>query len=237
MPRDYLPEAKDKGQISLGASLQPLLLLLSSCPVMSASLRPHGLQHARPPCPSPSPRIYSSSCWSHQWCHPAVSSSDALFSFCPQSFPSSGTFPMGHLFTSDDQNAEASASVLPISVQGWFPLRLTGLTSLLSKGLSGVFSSSTVQKHQFFGVLPSLRSSSHNHTWPLGRPQPWLYRPLLAGLCLCFSTHCLGLSSLSCQEVIAFWFHGCSHQPQWFWSPGRGNLSLRPPCPLLFAMQ
>ena len=164
MPRDYLPEAKDKGQISLGASLQPLLLLLSSCPVMSASLRPHGLQHARPPCPSPSPRIYSSSCWSHQWCHPAVSSSDALFSFCPQSFPSSGTFPMGHLFTSDDQNAEASASVLPISVQGWFPLRLTGLTSLLSKGLSGVFSSTTVWRHQFFGAPLSLWSSSHNHT-------------------------------------------------------------------------
>ena len=115
-------------------------------------------------------------------CHPAISSSDS-FSFCSQSFPASGTFPMSHLFASDDQDtgASASASVFLVNIQGWFPSRLTGLTSLLSKGLLGVFSSTTVQKHQFFGVLPSLWSNSHNHMWPLGRPQPWLNEPLSAG--------------------------------------------------------
>ena len=102
----------------------------------------------------------------HRWCHPAISSSETLFSFCPQSFPASGTFPVSQLFASDDQNTgvSASASVLPMSTQGSFPLRLTGLISLLSKGLSGVFSSTTVQMHQFFGTLHSLWSSSHNHT-------------------------------------------------------------------------
>ena len=90
----------------------------------------------------------------------------------PLSFPASETFPMSQLFASDDQNtgSSASASVLPMSIQGWFPLRLTGLISLLFKGLSGVFPSIIVQRHQFFGIQPSLQSSSHNHTWPLGRP-------------------------------------------------------------------
>ena len=101
----------------------------------------------------------------------SISSSDTLISFCLQSFPSSGTFPMSCLFASDDQNTGASSSalVLPVTIQGWSPLRLTDLISLLCKGLSGVFSSTTVQRHQFFGVLPSLRSSSPNCTWPLGK--------------------------------------------------------------------
>ena len=148
-----------------------MLLLLFSCPVVSNSLRPHGLQHTRPPSPSPSPRVCPSSCPLHQWCHPAISSSDTLLSFCPQSFPASGTFTMSQLFASDDQNtgASASVSVLPMSIQGWFPLRLTGLISLLTKGLSGVFSSTTVWRHQFFGILPSLQSSSQDHMWPLWR--------------------------------------------------------------------
>ena len=104
--------------------------------------------------------------------HPAISSSDALFSFCPQSLPASGTCPMSQQFASDDQKtgASASASDVPVNIQGWSCLRLTGLISLLSKGLSGVFSSTTVQRHQFFGILPYLRSSSHNRMWPLGRP-------------------------------------------------------------------
>jgi len=112
-----------------------------------------------------------SSCSLHQWCCPAISSSDALFSFCPQSFPASGNFPMSHLCASDDQNtgASVSASVIPVNIQGWSPLRLTGLISLLPKGLSGVFFSTTVWKHQCFGTLSSLWSSSHNRTWPLGR--------------------------------------------------------------------
>ena len=118
-----------------------------------------------------SPEVCPRSCPMHQWCHPTISSSDALFSFCPQSLPAPGIFPTCLLFTSDDQNTgvSASASVLPTSIQGWFPLRLTGLISSLSKGLSGVFSSITVWRHKFFGILPSLGSSSHNHTWPLER--------------------------------------------------------------------
>ena len=107
-----------------------------------------------------------------QWCHQNISSSDALYSFCPQSFPASGPFPMRTLFTSDDQNtgASVSASVLPMSIQGWSPLRLTSLIFLLSKGLAGVFSSTTVRRRKFFDALFSLWSSSHNYTWPLGTP-------------------------------------------------------------------
>ena len=119
----------------------------------------------------PSPRVCSNSCPLSQWCHPAISSSDTLFS-CHQSFPASGTYPMSQLFSLDEENTgvSTSASVLTTSIQGWSPLRLTGLISLLSKGLSGIFFSTIVQRHQFFGVTPSLPSSSHNRTWPLGRP-------------------------------------------------------------------
>ena len=138
------------------------MLLLLSCPVVSDSLRPHGLQPARPFCPSPLPEVCPSSRPLHWGCHPAISSSDTLFSFCPQSFQASETFPVSQLFTSDDQNigVSASASVLSVNIQGWSPLRLTGLISLLSKGLSGVFSSITVRRHQLFGILPSVQSSS-----------------------------------------------------------------------------
>ena len=157
---------------------------LSCCccsrPVVSDSLWPYGLQHVRPPCPSPSPEVCPSSCPLHQWCHPAISSSGTLFSFCPQSFTASGTFPMGPLLASDDQTTGASASVLPVNIQDWSPLKFTGLISLLSKGLLGVFSRTTVLRHQFFGTLPSLQFSLHNRTWPQGRPWPWLYGPLLA---------------------------------------------------------
>ena len=115
---------------------------------MSDSLWPRGLQHTRPLCPSLSPEVCPSSCPLHWWCHPTISSSDALSSFCPQSFPASGNFPVSQLFTADDQNTRVStsASVHPTSIQGWFHLRLTGLISLLFKGLSGVFPSITVQR-------------------------------------------------------------------------------------------
>ena len=110
--------------------------LLFNRPAVSDSLQPHGLQHTRPPCPSPSSRVCPSSRSLHQWCHPSISSSDTLFSFCPWSFPASETFLISWLFTSYDQNTGASAlaSVLPVSIQGWSPLRLIGLISLLSKG-------------------------------------------------------------------------------------------------------
>ena len=147
-----------------------MLLLLISRPIVSDSSWSHWLQHNRPLCPSPSPEVCPNSCPLCWWCHPAISSSEALFS-CLQSFPGSGSFSMSQLFTSDDQNigASASASVLPMSIQGWFPLRLTGLISLLSKGISRVFSSTTVWRHQFFSILPSLWFNSHNHTWLLER--------------------------------------------------------------------
>ena len=126
--------------------------------VMSNFLWPHGLQHARPSYPSPTPGAYSNSCPSSWWCHPAISSSVVPFSSYLQSFPASGSFPMSQFFESGGQSirVSASASVLPMNIQDWFPLGWTGWTSLQSKGLSRVFSNTTVQKHQFFSAQPSL---------------------------------------------------------------------------------
>ena len=125
--------------------------------VMSDSLRSHRLQHARLPCPSPTPRAYSNSCPSRLWCHPTISSSVVPF-FRLQSFPASGSFPMSQFFASGGPSigVSVSASVLPMNIQGWFPLGLTGLISLQFKGLSRVFFNTTVQKQQFFGAQPSL---------------------------------------------------------------------------------
>ena len=129
-----------------------------SCSVMSDSFRPHGLQHARLPYPSPTPRACSNSCPSSQWCHPTISSSVIPFSSCLRSFPALGSFPMSQFFISGGQSigVSASASVLPINIQDWSPLGWTGWISLQSKGLSRVFSNTTVQKHQFFGTQLSL---------------------------------------------------------------------------------
>ena len=129
-----------------------------SCSVVSDSLRLHGLQHARPPCPSPIPRVYPNSCQLSQWCHPTISSSVIPFSFCPQSFSASGSFEMSQLFTSGGPNigVSASTSVLPVNTQDWSPLGWTGWISLQSKGLSRAFSNTTVQNHQFFGAQLSL---------------------------------------------------------------------------------
>ena len=126
--------------------------------VMSDSLWLHGLHHARLPCPSPVPRIYSNSYSWSWWCHPTISSSVIPLSSCLQSFPASGSFQMSQFFTSGGQSigVSASASVLPMSIQDWFPLGWTGWISLLPKGLSRVFSNTTVQKHQFFGTQLSL---------------------------------------------------------------------------------
>ena len=122
--------------------------------VVSNSLQPHGQQHARLPCPSPTPRANSNSCPSSQWCHTTISSSVTLFSSCLQSFPASGSFQISQFFESVGQSigASASASVFPMNSQDWFPLGLTGLFSLQSKGLSRVFSNTIVQKYQFFGT-------------------------------------------------------------------------------------
>ena len=139
---------------------------------VSNSLWPHGLQHTRLPCPSPTPKACSNSCPSSQWCHPTILSSVIPCTSCLQSFPASGSFPMGQFFASSGQSigVSASASVLPMNIQDWFPLRLTGLISVQSKGLSRVFSNTTVQKHQFFGTQLSLESNSHIQTWLLEKP-------------------------------------------------------------------
>ena len=147
-----------------------------SCSVVTNSLQPHEPQHARPPCPSPTPKVYPNPRPMSWWCHPTISSSVIPFSSCPQSFPASGSFQMSHLFTSGGQSTgvSASASVLPMNTQDWSPSGWTGWISLQSKGLSRVFSNTTVQKHQFFGAQLSSQSNSHIHTWPLEKPLPWL---------------------------------------------------------------
>ena len=150
--------------------------MLFSLSVVSDSLQPHAQQHTRLPCPSPSPTAHSNSCPSSPWCHPTISSSVVPFSSCPKSFAASGSFHLrlflSQLFASGGQTigASASASVLPVNIQGWFPLGLTGLISLLSKGHSRVFSSPTVQKHQFFlsllygTTLTSIHDYWKNHS-------------------------------------------------------------------------
>ena len=140
--------------------------------VVSNSLRPHESQHTRPPCLSPAPRVHPNSCASSWWYHPAISSSVVPFSSCPQSLPASGSFPVSQLFTWGGQSirVSASASVLPMNTKDLSPLGWTGWISLLSKGLSRVFSNTTIQKHQFFSTQLSSQSNSHIHTWPLEKP-------------------------------------------------------------------
>ena len=140
--------------------------------VVSDSLWPHEPQHARPPCPLPTPGIHPNSCPSIRWCHPTISSSVVPFSSCPQSFPASESFPVSPLFTAGGQiiGVSASMSVFPVNTQDWSPLGWTGWISLQSKGLSGVFSNTTVQKHQFLCTQLSSQSNSHIHTWPLKKP-------------------------------------------------------------------
>ena len=140
--------------------------------VVSDSLQPYGLQHTRLLCPSPTSGAYSNSCPLSRWCHPTIPSSVIPFSSWLQSFPVSGSFQMSQFFAWGGQSigASASASVLPMNRQDWFPLGWTGWISLQSKGLSRVFSNTTVQKHQFFGAQLSSWSNSHIHTWVLEKP-------------------------------------------------------------------
>ena len=148
--------------ISARTEISVFGLVQFSHSVMSNSLWPHGLQHARPPCPSPTPGVYSNSCALSLWCHPTISSSFVPFSSCLQSFPASGSFQVSQFFASGGQSTgvSASASVLPMNIQDWFPLGWTGWISLQSKGLSRVFSKTTIQKHQFFSTQLSLESNS-----------------------------------------------------------------------------
>ena len=140
--------------------------------VVSDSLRPHGLQHTRPRCPSSTPRVHPNPCPLCWWCHPAISSKVIPFSSCPQSFPASESFQISQLSTSGGQSiwVSASTSVLPMNTEDWSPLGWTNWISLQSKGLSRVFSNNTVQKHQFFSAQLSLQSNFHIHTWLLEKP-------------------------------------------------------------------
>ena len=151
---------------------QPPSSVQFSGSVMSDSLQPHGLQHARLPCPSPTPGACSNSRPLNRWCHPTILSSVVPFSSCLQSVPASGSFPMSQFFPSGGQSigVTASTSVLPMNIQDRFPLGWMGWISLLSKGLSRVFSNTTVQNHQVFGAQLSSQPNSRIHTWPLEKP-------------------------------------------------------------------
>ena len=153
---------------------------------MSNSLRPHGRQHVRLFCPSLSPGLCWDSCPLSRCCYLTISSSAVTFSFCLQSFLASGSFPMSWLFASGGQSNGASPLVLPMNIQGWFPLGLTGFISLQSKGCSRVFSRTTTWKHQFFSTQPSSWSNLQICTWLLEKPQLWLYGPWSMKWCLCF---------------------------------------------------
>ena len=148
------------------------LVLNQFSSVISDSLQTHGLQHARPPCPPPTPRVYSNSCPLSRWCDATILSSVIPFSSCLQSFPASGSFQMSQFFASGGQSigVSASASVLPMNIQKRFPLGWTAWISLQSRGFSRVFSNTTVQKHQFFSAQLSLWPDSHIHTWLLEKP-------------------------------------------------------------------
>ena len=142
---------------------------------MSDSLQPHGLQQARLPLLSPAPGVYLNSCPLGRWCHPTISSSVVPFFSCLKSSPPSESFQMSQFFPCGGQSigVSALASVLPMNIQDWFPLGWAGWISLQSKGLSRVFSNTTVQKHQFFGTQLSSQSNSHIHTWLVEKPQLW----------------------------------------------------------------
>ena len=152
-------------------TIKPIASVQFSGSVASNSLKPHGPQHARPPCPSPTPRAYPTSCPLSRWSHPTISSSVIPFSSHLSSFPASGSFLMSQFFASGGQSigVSASASVLPRNIQDWFPLGWTGWISLQCKGLSRVFNT-TVQKPQFFSAQLSLWSNSHIHIWLLEKP-------------------------------------------------------------------
>ena len=167
-----LSSVTEQKKLSPSKNLEWLDSVQFSCSVMFDSLWPHEPQHTRPPCPSPIPGVHSDSRPSSQWCHLAISSSVVPFSSCPQSFPASGSFQMSQLFTSGGQSigVSASTSVRPMNIQDWSPLGWTGWISFQSKGLSRVFSSTTVWKHQFFSAQPVLWFKSHMLTWLLETP-------------------------------------------------------------------
>ena len=186
-----------------------------SCPIIFDPM--DWMQHTRLPCPSLSPRVCSNSWPLSWWCHPTISSSVVPFSSFIQSFQASESFPMSQLFTSGGQSigVPALASVLPKNTQNWSTLEWTGWISLQSKGLSRVFSNTTVQKHQFFGAQLSSWSNSHIHIWPLEKPQPWLDGPLLTKWSFCFLVYWLsfkGASYFNFMDAVNICSHFGAHK-------------------------
>ena len=174
--------------------------------VVSDSLWPHELQHTRPPCPSLTPGVYSNSCPLSRWCHPAIWSSVVPFSSCSQSLPASESFPKSKLFAWGGQSigVSALASVLPMNTEDWSPLEWTVWISLQSKGLSRVFSNTTVQKHQFFGTQLSSKSNSHIHMWPWEKTIALTRWTFIGKVMSLFWICYLGWSKLSFQGVSIF---------------------------------
>ena len=186
--------------------------------VVSDSLWPHGLPHARPPCPSPTPGACSNSCPPSRWCHPTISSSVVPFSSCLQSFPGSGSFQMSQFFTSGGQSigVSASASVLPMNIQDWFRLGWTGWISLQSKGLSRVFSNTTFQRHQFLRAQLVAVSGGRSSLWFAVFSLPWLL------LLWSMGSRCGGFSSCGVRAP-QLWLAGPRAQAQWVWHTGLGS--------------
>ena len=172
LPREFPGQRSPVGYSPWGHKESDMTLLQFSCSVESDSLWPHELQHTRPSCPSPTPGVHWDSGPTSRWCLPAISSPVVPFSSCPQSLPASESFPMRQLFVWGGQSTGVSAlaSFLPKNTQDWSPSEWTGWISLQSKGLSRVFSNTTVQKHQFFSTQLSSQYNSHIHTWPLEKP-------------------------------------------------------------------
>ena len=195
-PRSLHTQKSQKHNLEASSRLDTAwhtVLTQFSCSVMFHSLLPDGLQQARLPCLLPTPRACSNSRPLSQWCHPTILSSVVPFSFCLQSFPASGSFPMSQLIASVGQRIGVSASVLPVTIKGCVSLGLSGLISLLFKGLSRVFSSTTIQKHQFFSAQPSLWSNSYLYM-TTEKTIALIIRTFSAKWCLCFLICCLGLS-------------------------------------------
>ena len=186
--------------------------MLFSLPVVSDFCQLHELLHARPPCPSPSPRVCLSSCSLFRWCSPAISSSDVLFSFCPQSFPASGTFPMSHLFTADDQNtgAQALASDLPVNIQDWSPLKLTGWSCCPGDSEE---SSPAPQCEGINSLVFSLLYRSHSHTWALGKPFLTIWTFVSRVMSVLFYTQ---------SRLVIVFLPRSNHLISWLQSPSSG---------------
>ena len=207
---------------------------------MVNSLRPHGSQHTRPPCPSPTPRVYSNSCLLSRWCHTAISSPVAPFSSCLQSLPGSGSFPMGQLFTWGGQSTgvSASASVLPVNTQDWSPLGWTGWIFLQSKGLSRVFSNTTVQKKTSIFQCSAFFTVQLSHLYMTTGKTIALTRWTFVGKVMSLLFNMLSrlvitlLPKSKCLNFMAA-VTICSD----FWAPQKWSLTLRPLFPHLFAMK